>query len=325
MDKVIVNTADLTKDFSFDGLTLSPAQVKNLGKFYGIPEALHSVDKKFGTSTFHEVLQAATPTLEFLVENDKVQVLDPKSKFLDDTEFLSLIESSGFTPDIETKGFQKTATVKLASKDSDSFLKDAFSRQWTITRRAEGGLSFSTEIIRLACTNGLTIPDKQFSGFIRNANVDNTYISGFHNSAESFDVDSYLKGLFTVAGEPVQCSVSDMMEMHKCLADLTQDDIADMLFPITSVTDFYANQNIDVKTLSRKYLEKLPSGLSYYEALNILTNGAKSMIEPNIDNQIRIAKFCTPKRMSAMQNVELVFQGAPRFNRDQIHSWMGDR
>lgn len=324
MDKIQINTKDLTKEFTFDGLSLSKTQVKNLGKFYGIPEALHNVDKKFGTSTFNEVLCAATPTIEVLVENNQVQVLDPKSRFMDDTEFLSLIDSSGFQPEIKSEGFQKTATVKLDAKDSDSFLKDAFSRRWHITRRAEGGVSFSTEIVRLACTNGLTIPDKQFSGFIRNAKVDTAYISGFNDSAEAFDVDAYLKGMFTVNGEPVSCSVSDMLEMHKCLSDLTQDDVADMLFPIPTIEAFYANQNIDISKLSRKFLEKLPSGLTYYECLNILTNGAKSMVEPTIDNQIKVARFCTPKRMSALKDVDLVFQGAPRFNKEQIHSWMGD-
>lgn len=328
MQTITLDTRSLSKDFTFDGISLE-SQFKNIEKFYGIPATLRSVDKKFKTDTFRSVLEVAAPTLQVMVsDSNDVQVLDPKSVFLQDNEFDQLIDLAEHTSGIQarrsTNKFQKSATIQLKDKDTDSFLGDVFLRSWTITRRAEGGLSFSTDLLRLACTNGMVVPDKQFSGFIRNAKVDQAYLTGFHDMADGFSVDDYLRSLFTHNGEPVPCSLADLHEMHDCLQDLTKDDLADMLFPIASVEDFYASQNIDTTKLARKYLDKLPTGLTYYQALNILTNGAKSMVAKTIDNQIRVARFCQPKRLQNMKDVDLHWQGMPTFSSAQVSSWMGD-
>lgn len=327
MDKIVIKTKDLDANFQVDGLSVE-GQVKNIENFYGIPATLHSVDKKFNTRTFRDVLEAAAPTLELLVENDKVQVLDPRSSFMKDEEFDQLItiaeQVSGISADRSNGTFQRQAVIKLKDSDSDSFLGDVFARSWTVVRRAEGGLSFSTDITRLACTNGMVIPDKQFSGFIRSAKVEQAYLTGFHDTAVGFSVEQYMKSLFMHNGNPIQCSLADLQEMHQCLSNLTQDDLADMLFPVAQVQEFYAAQNIDITKLARKYLDKLPTGLSYYQALNILTNGAKAMVEKTIDNQIKVARFCQPKRMQDMKDVDLHWEGLPVFSEVQIHTMMGD-
>lgn len=327
MERITIKTKDLDANFAFDGLSLE-GQFGNIQQFYGIPATLHTVDKKFGTHTFRDVLESAATTLDVLVEDNNVQVLDPKSKFMVDDEFDQLIETSeeiaGIKAETHKSRFQKQAVFKLKDNEGDTFLDDVFSRTWTVTRRAEGGISFSTDIIRLACTNGMVIPDKQFSGFIRSASVDTAFLSNFHDNAVGFSVDQYLKSLFIHNGKPVPCSLADLIEMQACLQKLTDDDLANVLFPVAQVQDFYAAQNIDTTKLARKYLDKLPTGLSYYQALNILTNGAKSMVDKTIDNQVKVAKFCQPKRMQNMKDVDLHWEGIPMFTDAQVHLMMGD-
>lgn len=328
MEQVTIKTKDLNARFEVDGISLE-SQFGNIEQFYGIPHTLHTVDKKFKTDTFREVLQAAAQELTLLVEDDKIQVLDPRSRFLNDNEFdqlISLTENiTGKQVKQNKNKFQRQAVVALEQTDTDSFLGDIFEKTWTITRRAEGGLSFSTDIIRQICTNGAKIQDKQFYGFIRNSTVDNAFLTSFHDTANGFSVEAYLSQLFTHNGTPVQCSLADLKEMHQCLLDLTEDNLADVLFPIEAITAFYAMQNIDVNSLPRKYLDKLPTGLTYYQAFQILTNGTKSMVEKTIDNEIKVSNFAKPKRIQNMKDVDLHWEGIPQFTSLQLQTWMGDR
>jgi len=329
MDIVTLKTKDLNDKYEVDGISLV-SQFSNIEKFYGIPATLHNVDKNFKTHTFRDVLEAAAPTLRVLVKDNAVQVLDPKSQFMEDEEFDSLLtmvtEVAGIQPTStkQTSKFQRQAVINLEPTDKDSFLGDVFSRSWTVTRRAEGGLSFSTDITRLACTNGLVIPDKQFSGFMRKPKIETAILSSFHENALAFSVEDYLKSLFLHNGNPVPCSLADMLDMQKCLADIADEDLANILFPVNQIKEFYGAQGIEVEKLARKYLDKLPTGLSYYQSLNILTNGAKSMAEKTIDNQVRVARFCQPKRMQNMKDVDLHWEGTPKFSATEIHLMMGD-
>jgi hypothetical protein len=330
MEHLKINVKDLGADYTIDGLSLQK-QIPTIGKIYGIPSTLHNVDEKFKTNTFRDVLMAASEgTLHCIVEDNKIQVLDPKSTFMEDEQFdelISLTERITGAEIVQTKhGFQRSATVKLKDKDTDHYLGDVFSRNWKVTRRAEGGLNFNTGIVRLACTNGMAVSDAQFSAFLRNSTkVDQAYLLGFHDNAEGFSIESYLQSLFAPGGVELPCSIAEMMEMHKCLKDLTNDDLANMLYPIEAVKDFYTAQDIDISKLARKYLEKLPTGLTYYQALQILTHGAKQMADKTIDNEIKVARFCAPPRMKAKQTVDLQFQGAPIYSQSQLQFWMGDQ
>lgn len=327
MERITIKTKELDSNYCVGDLNIS-SQINNVMKFYGIPQSLKGVDKKFNTNVLHQVIEAAAPTLDVIVDSDRIQVLDPRSSFMEDEEFSQLVdmsqEVSGAEAVIVNEGFQKKATIQLADKDTDSYLGDVFKRSWSVVRRAEGGLSFSTDILRLACTNGMVIPDKQYSGFIRSSKADHLFVTSFHDAASEFSVDKYLQSLFTHNGEQIPCSVADMWEMHSCLASLTDDDTADVLFPIQTVSEFYAEQAIELSNLSRKYLDKLPSGFTYYQALQILTNGAKLMAEKTIDNEIKVASFCKARRVHQMKDVDLHFEGSPSFSLAKIHSLMGD-
>lgn len=324
---IVVKTADLSKDFKFDGVSLEP-QFKNIEKFYGIPNALHSVDKKFSTSTFRTVLEAAAPELQVMVDDsNNVQVLDPRSRYLDDAGFDQMLAAAGPDVKVEKRGFEKQATVVLQDSDTDVYLGDVFKRQIVITRRAEGGVSINTAIERQVCSNGLMVPDKQFSATLRNPSKFSTELfSSYYDAAGSFNIDEYLQKLFSRDGSPIQASIADIMKMQDCLIRITDDeDLGNLLYRTDRMKDFYAEQAIDIDSLARQYLDKLPSGLTYYQALNILTSGAKAMAEKTIDNQIAVAAFCTPQKMKCLQQVkELQFTGMPQFSNAEIRLFMGD-
>lgn len=325
---ITIKTSDLGTDYTFGSLNLS-TQVKNMGRFYGIPEALHNVDRKFGTNTFREVLQAATKELNVLHDDNTggIQLLDPRSVYLDDDKFDQLISSIQGDPQVSSTKFQKQAIYKIKPSDTDNFVGDVFGKQLVVTRKAEGGISVNTELMRQVCSNGLVLPDKQFSQTMRKpSKLTAELFSAYFDAAEAFNVDEYLSALFNNDGNPVQASLADVYKMKDCLIDVTEDtDFADMLFQTARMEEFYKSQGINVAELSRQYLDKLPSGLTYYQALNILTSGAKVEASPSIDNKIKVASFCTPQKMKSLKNVaDLQFSGMPTFSNAEIHLWMGD-
>lgn len=329
MQTLTIKTSSLTPDFKFDGISLEP-QFPNIEKFYGIPAALHNVDKKFNTSTFRTVLEAAAPTLDVLVSDSSVQVLDPRSTFLNDDEFNQVIELaesiSGTTATRSTNKFQKSATIKLQEKDSDSFLGDVFSRSWTITRRAEGGLSFSTDLLRQICSNGAIVKEKEFYTLLRRPDHANrSMLSVFATTADNLNVSDYLTSIFNREGSPVQASMADIYSMQDTLTKITGNkDLASVLYPTSVMEMFYESQGIDCKSLARKYLDYLPSGFTYWQAFCALTNGAKCS-DGSIDSKIEVASYCSPQRIKNLKATrELHFEGMPVFSNAEIRLRMGD-
>lgn len=328
MDRLTIKTKDLTPSFEVDGLSLT-SQFPNIEKFYGIPAALHNVDSKFRTTTYLDVVKAATSELHFLVEGKEVQLLDPKSTYLTDEKFDQAVEvmtsALKIEPIISKRGFQSEAKVVIPATDKDNFLKDAFKRMWHFIRKPEGGVALSTSIERLACTNGMTIPDSEYNQVSRKKMFDVDAFTKMHATAALLNIDDYLKEKFTQNGEPIPCSVADMMDMASTLTKITDDeDYTNEIFPIQGVQDFYAAQAIDTTKLARKWLDKLPTGLSYYQALQILTNGAKRMLEPTLENQLKVSKFCAPKRIQNMKDTGVYWEGTPKWSNNDISHWMGD-
>lgn len=329
MERITIKTKDLRPDFQVDGVSMEP-HFKDIERFYRIPAALHNVDKNFGTHTYLDVVKAATPELKLLVEGDKMQLLDPKYTFIEDAVMDAAVDTIeknlGVQAEVHNGTFQRDVVVKLKMEDDDHYLNDAFSRHWTLTRRPEGGVSLSSSIVRLSCTNGMVMPDKQFTIKSRTALPTIEATRELHATVSLLKVAEYLEALFTQDGEQVPCSFADMLDMQKCLIDLTDDpEFVEGLFPVEGVKLFYTAQGIDTTKLARKWLDKLPTGLTYYQSLQILTNGAKRMTAPTIENQVKVARFCAPKRMKNLKDTNLQWSGAPKWDTTDISHWMGDR
>lgn len=309
-----------------EGVRFTDGPLKKVCEYYGIPSTLLNVDKKFGTDTLGQVAVVHAPTIKYvLTEEGDVQVLDPRSVLMEEKEFTEALsiasELSGIEPKLATPNYAK---FELPALDSDDFMGDIFKRSFSIERLPQGGVSLATNLLRLICTNGMTIPDSQYKSLIRSAKLDKTVVGAFWDAVNNFDVDGYFKALFFRDGVPVIASVADYFGMHDTLSRLTEDpDFADLLFPKDPIKDFYSDQNIDLSKMARTSLNRLPSGIAYYQCFNILTNGAKQA-ERNLENELKVADWCRPSRLNQIKASDLVFKGMPHFGMETIKSRMGD-
>lgn len=325
MDKIIVKTSEIPADLKVEDLNLNlQGQEGNICKFYGIPAALLNVDKRFKTHTFNDVLRSATLELQVLRDGDKVQVLDPKSSFVDDEQFDEIQTMlSGRYESIEKAdhGFESRLTIVLPKDYQESFMGDVFEKQLVVSRRPEGGLSYGLQVERLICTNGSMVSDKAVFQTIRKPAGNEGVMSELFGAIENVSVNEYLQGLFMNQGEFVPCSVADMSEMSAAVVRLTGEDLSP--YPLDKIAEVYANQDIDINKLSRQNLAKLPSGFSYYEAFNVMTHAVKAA-EDTLENKIEVAKFYKHSRMKALSSTGVVFQHAPTFSTEFKHELMGD-
>lgn len=327
----ITKTQDWKKqgDFNYEtaeGVRFDEPALKKVCEYYGIPGTLLNVDKKFGTDTFGQVAKVHAPTIKYVITDEgNVQVLDPRSVLMSDEDYNSALEIaaelSGITPKQITPNLAK---FELPALDSDDFMGDVFKRSFSIERLPQGGVSLATNLLRLVCTNGMTIPDSQYKSLIRSAKLDKTLVGAFWDAVGNFDVDGYFKALFFRDGSPVMASVSDYFGMHDTLARLTDDpDFADLLFPKDPIKEFYQAQNIELGKMARTNLNRLPSGIDYYQCFNILTNGAKQA-ERTLENELKVADWCRPSRLNQIKASDLAFTGMPHFDIETIKSRMGD-
>lgn len=324
MRKVVINTAELDNTLKVGDVDLS-SQANNICKFYGIPATLISVDKKFNTNTFIEVIQHAALELECLVDKDRVQVLDPKSSYMNDEQFAdveNLLKGRYENIKKSTNGFESQLKIELPSNFNEEFVGDVFKKQMIVVRRPEGGLSYGLEIERLICTNGSMALDKSMYSTIRKPAGNEGVMADLFQGIENMSIQEYLMSLFMYQGDMVPCSVSDMSEMAATLQNITGAE--DTPYPLAKIGMVYAEQNIDINKLSRQNLAKLPTGFSYYEAFNVLTHGAKQA-ENTLQNKIEVAKFYRKSRMNALSATGVVFSKTPIFSKEYKQTLMGDQ
>jgi len=307
-----------------EGVKFESKELKRVCDYYGVPGTLLNVDKKFGTETFAEVAKVHAPVVKYVIRDEKVQVLDPRSTLMTDEEFDKAIEVattiSGITPNLSNK---EKAVFELPAIDSDSFLGDVFSRSFSIERLPQGGVNLATNLLRLVCTNGMIIPDTQYRSLIRSANVDKPVLGAFWDAVGNFSVDKYFDSLFTHNGLPVAASVADYFGMHDTLNRIADEDIANLLLPKEPISEFYASQGIELSKIARMSLNRLPSGIDYYQCFNILINGAKNA-EKTLENELKVADWCRPSRLTQMKASYFSFKGMPQFDTSVIKSRMGD-
>lgn len=323
MRKVTINTADLSTNLVCGEYDLGP-QAGNISTYYGIPYTLVTVDSKFKTHTFLDVIQHAAIEMNCLVDDGKIQVLDPKSSFVDDEQFAeveTMLKGRYDNVESKSRGFESQIKVELPESYNESFTGDVFKKQLLVTRRPEGGLSYGLQIERLICTNGSMVADKSTFKTIRKPAGNEGVMAELFAGVENMSINEYLMSLFMHQGEMVPCSVADMTEMASTLQKMTGEDATP--YPLENIAAVYASQDIDINKLSRQNLAKLPSGFSYYEAFNVLTHGAKQA-EDTLQNKIEVAKYYKSKRMKALSATGVVFSKAPSFSKEFKHHLMGD-
>ena len=164
-----------------EDIKLKERELSNVADFLKIPKSLLAVDKKYGTNTFKDVLSRVTDTVMINQHGNEIHVLDPKSLFVPDTQFEQIVSMGAdvlhVEPQIKKQGEigQMQAIFELNSLDSDEVYGDVYKRRVAITRNAQGGLDLNTGILRLICSNGAVVKEKELGATIRRVNEESIH------------------------------------------------------------------------------------------------------------------------------------------------------
>lgn len=330
MERIRINYDGLRQrdgfGYSFEGVNLTKKNLTDILDYNRVPTTLMTVDQRFGTHTTADVLQSLEDkTIDAMVEGDRVQILNPKADWISDEQFESILGRYGLEDSkISGSTFGKTATLVLPANDKDNFLGDVFNREIKVDRLPEGGVHFNLGLTRLACTNGMRVKESDYNYKCRLLAAMSGEVERIIGAAKEFNLDEYFRSMFMKDGKWLPLSVADFLEMKKVLTSLTNEDIANMYYSTEQIDNTYMAQGIDITKIGQKYLNKLPSGITYYQGFNILTNAAKQIEEPTLQDQITVASFLKPSKLESMKATELNYDKVPMYSDYYIHSLMGD-
>ena len=286
-----------------------------------------------------------------------VSVIDPRSHYFTDSEFDSMInlfsESFKSVTKIDPSNNLKVRYESLheevplngnASKsvvidfpdpssvsfDTDNGKEDFYKKQIILSRLPQGGVSLNSSVLRLACTNGMYVRSKDLSFQSR---VNLLQASDFQSillQIQSMDIQKFFHSLFFNKGKLLPASVSDFMDMSHTLSTIlsksieTPASLVDSYFPIQPIFDFYAAQDIDITTINSKLRSRMPSGLSYFEVFNFLTNGVKRASNLSLSDMLDVSKYASPAKIRQLNDSFVNFSGAPSFDEKLVKTCMGD-
>jgi len=315
---------------TFDGRTISKDITSELLEYSGIPETLANIDAKHETNFTLQLLQkTAKKDVEFVIDNDKIlSVVDPRSKFITDEQFDEIVESfvkSGAgTPQYRKVGAATRAFFEVQEQPID-FVGDIFKKRLILERCKQGGLYVNVGLLRLACTNGQLVNDSSVRKLYRKGiRPTEAVVNPLLSLLMAFDTKQWLSSIFMDAdGNFRQASVAQYLGMKTDLEQITEEGIADAFYPIEPIQECYQKQGFDLGQLSRKVLDRLPVGLTYYDCFSFLTNAIKQKEEHTLKDEIKIGRWCS--HSNARNGIEdLVPEGIPVFKQTLIDALKGD-
>jgi hypothetical protein len=140
-----------------------------------------------------------------------------------------------------------------------------------------------------------------------------------------FDYTQFLNQLFYFGEKKVQASVGNYFSMRNTLRTIVGAEVADEYFPSEIIENFYRNQGVDVTKTSITALNRIPAGISYFDAFNILTNAASHEADHlSVENQTKVGSFLSRKRIIENQFDLLSSKGAPQFSEKLLKTLKGD-
>jgi len=314
------------------GLLLEKSNIEDAMDFLKVPKTLINIDNRYGTDTLMPVIKAIIKPdtkLNVLVDDDDkvVSIVDPRSKFVQDSEFDELkerVQALGLTPISDRAyGVHRQIDFDLNLNEDLEVFGDLFKRNLTLVRNPQGGLYFGINLLRLICTNGCTVQEASSRKVIRSGEVKDANLKQMVADLSLVDLNKYIINSFSKNGELYLASVADFLGMKRTLASITDKDTADEFFPTEPIEDFYKTRDIDIHKISLSDSQNLSSGLSYFDSLNILTNAVKENETPSLQQQIEVGKWMSPRHAKALFFRNFM-GGQPAFSEDLIASLKGD-
>ena len=338
-------TDDGTAFMTGEGYRLEDNVLNRICQYNRVPTKLIEVDRKHGTNLTQEVLGlvmgSKVPTITVDDQNGQVySTIDPRREWVPDEIFLdmdlnNMLLSSGIEAECEDKASRanRKKTFTFISNNDDpqyQFMGDTFKKQLIVERLEEGGLLVTFGTLRLICTNGAVANDKAFRKTFKSIEIGGSDVRNWVQLLGQKILELPLSGYFHELwtdnqGEMLKASVQDYMGMKNTLKKITDGDVADLLFPMAPIEQHYEAQGIDVHKLDWAQRSSIPSGVTYYDSFNFLTNGVKAKEDLELSEKIDVAKWTVPSKLKKVKNNTIAYKGMPYFSPEQIHRLAGDR
>lgn len=329
-----------------EGYHIEDDVLERMCKWNRVPTSLLDVDRQHQLALTQQVLGLVfgNKIPELVVDTDKNRVLSyiaPKHGWVPDEVFIDMdfdkwLLDSGFNVQGEEKvfGASRRKTYTFLSNDTDpnyNFMGDTFKKQLIIERMPEGGIAITFGLLRLVCTNGMTVNEKMFQKNFKQVQLGNealrAFIPQFAASVANMSLAQYLHDLWTDSeGNMLRASVGDYIGMRNTLKSITDEDNADLMFPMQPIEQHYESQGININKLTYSQRDMIPAGVSYYDSFNFLTHGvkAKETGELDLGEKLKVANWSRPSRINKLKNSSIAYKGQPYFSPEQIHRQAGD-
>ena len=329
------------------GYQIGEDVLSRMCKWNRVPTALIDVDQKHKTGLTEQVLGLTfgTKIPELVVDDQTNKVISyvaPKYQWVPDEVFIDMdfnkwLLDSGHEVQEEEKvhGAARQKTYTFLSKDNDpnyNFMGDVFKKQLIIERAEEGGINITFGLLRLVCTNGMVVNEKMFRKQFKQVTLGNealrTFIPQFAQQLADMSLSQYLHDLWTDRnGNMIKASVQDYLGMKNTLKAITDEDNADLMFPVEPIKSHYMSQGIDIDRLTFSQRDTIPAGVSYYDSINFLTHGVKAKEggELTLEEKLKVSNWSRPSRVNKLKNSAISYKGQPYFSPEQIHRQAGDR
>lgn len=280
---------------------VTPDAIKDIAVQHSVPQALFGFQKKSPISFIEPILRTLPTMTAVVEENSVIAFVHPNKKFVTDEQFSEV----------------KQAIAQYDPEEFSLMGTDHWNYRIGAVRPLQGGIQLDTALMRLACLNGARV---QHSAYQRafSAMPSLKEISEF----KPISPEEFLIQVFGVDNARI-ASVADLERM----ANVSTVEDVDLYFPLQKIEDHYLkNAGVDLSKISSKSKSYLSSGLSYFDAFNILSYVTTHHAEPSFNTQKNVGTFLSKSQLNSYEIMKLSQNNltAPTFDTESLKRLRGD-
>lgn len=298
-----------------DGVLIEPDTINAICAKTKIPKALINVDEREGTDFFNTLLNTRTGYSTVVEDNKVVGFVKDDSTFLskEDVKFSADLIAHKFGSEV----LQRRNFLYVPISDSTNILGDLYRKEIILSRNVTGGLNVGLNILRLLCTNGSEVVERSVRKHLATG-INQAQLDPLYDTFSSYSIKNLImSAMLDSSGKMIEASVADVLKFSDMLTPYS--DVTGVHAIADDVVSQYLANGVDTKKYSRRELENLPSGISYYKAYNILTADARSC-DLSEQDRVTIGSYLHPKNQLVASSFK-----APVFDDERISVLMGDK
>ena len=323
---VIFNSDKNVASLQFENEILTGHLLRNFMLAIGLPYSILNLPSYTQTDAVTPLIRAINDRAFLSVrdnEGNLASFVGCSKGWVTDEQFLDLCvqfeQRLGIKKDLNMSVLSGAVELKAAYLIDSSLSsigdRSLYSSYFIITRLAEGGVSGDASLLRLACSNGMTVPTR-FADHVKINSIADAekFLSKATISSKSTLITAVDNQLFDPSGAPFMASVREFRQVSKLLDRYS--DTPNQYLDRTVIDSFYAEKGYS------SHIQNFPSGMTYFDVYNVATNVLSNKIEgtPLMDANIDLGNLLFSKRdaSAGIQDVSFI----PAF--DNLADMRGD-